>query len=57
MAHNIPDKLIFNADQTRLNTFQQVKVTMAEKGSKNVSISGGNDKRSTTLTVIESHGW
>ena len=54
MSHNIIDKLIFNADQTPSKYVSTSKVTMAEQGSKHVSISGGNDKRSTTLTIIES---
>lgn len=52
--HNIPDELIFNADQTPSKYVATGKVTMAGTNSKHVAIKGGNDKRQITLTVIES---
>ena len=53
-SHKIPDELILNLDQTSSKFVAASNVTMAEKGSKHVSIVGGTDKRCIILTVIES---
>ena len=52
--HNIPDELIFNADQTPSKYVAASKVTMAETNKKNIPIKGASDKRAITLTVIQS---
>ena len=45
VSHKIPDELILNLDQTPSKFVAASKVTMAEQGSKHVSIAGGADKR------------
>lgn len=53
-SRKISDELILNLDQTSSKFVAASKGTMAEKGSKHVSIVGGTDKRCITLTVTES---
>ena len=52
-SHQIPDELILNLDQIPSKFVAASKVTMAEKGSKHVSIAGGTDKRCIKLTVTK----
>ncbi len=52
--NDIPDELIFNADQTPSKYVATSKVTMAKRNSKHVPIKGGGDKRAITITIIES---
>lgn len=51
--HSIPDELILNLDQTPSKFVSASKVTMAGEGEKHISIAGGSDKRTITLTLIE----
>ena len=44
-AHEILDELILNLDETPSKFVAASKVTMAEKGSKYVSVAGGTDKQ------------
>ena len=53
-SHEIPDELILNLDQASPKFVAASKLTIAEKGSKHVSIAGGTNKRCITLTVNES---
>ena len=52
--HNILNEFILNADQIQSKYVSTSKVTMAETGKKNVPISGGADKRTVTLTALQS---
>ena len=54
--HNIPDDLILNWDQTGVNLIPGGDWTMDAKGSKQVKITGLNDKRQITalLTISKS---
>ena len=52
-AHNIPDELILNLDQTPSKFVSASKLTMAGEGEKHIPIFGGSDKRAITLALIE----
>ena len=54
--HNIPDDLILNWDQTGVNLIPGGDWTMDAKGSKQVKITGLNDRRQITalLTISKS---
>jgi hypothetical protein len=54
--HNIPDDLILNWDQTGVKLIPGGDWTMDAKGSKQVKITGLNDKRQITalLTISKS---
>ena len=51
LKYNIPDESILNIDQTPSKFVPTENFTMAETGSKHVSIKGGNDKRGITVTL------
>ena len=52
-TYNIPDELIFKIDQTPSKFITTGNMTMVEKGSKHVPLTGSNDRRAITLTLIE----
>ena len=54
LLHSFPDDLILNADQTPSKFASTDNITLAAKGQKRISRAGSNDKRSITLTVLES---
>ena len=55
--YNIPNSLVMNLDQTTSYLVPCKKLTMAEKGSNNVTIHGCNDKRAiTTMLAITLSG-
>ena len=53
VKYSIPDELIFNIDQTPSKYVPTSKVTMARRGSKQVSLAGFNDKRTITATYAQ----
>lgn len=52
--YNIPENLIYNADQTPSKYVPTSNITMAQTNAKHVAIKGGADKRSITVTVTQS---
>ena len=55
--HEIPDELVINVDQTPSKFVPTDKITMAEKGTKNIARKGGSDKRGFTVTLSETLSW
>ena len=53
VKYNISDELIFNIDQTPSKYVPTSKVTLARRGSKQVSLAGSNDKRTITVTYAQ----
>ena len=53
VEHNIPDKVIFNVDQTPSKYIPSTKVTMSQRGGKHVAITGSSDKRTITATYVQ----
>lgn len=49
--YNIPHSMMINVDQTPLKYVSTANYTLAEKGSKTVTLEGGNDKRTITGTL------
>ena len=53
-TQNIPDKLIQNSNQIPSKFVPTSSMTMAEKGSKHVSVAGADNKRASTMILVES---
>ena len=54
-AHQIPNCVILNLDQTPSKFVPSSNTTLAPRGTKSIPVTGSPDKRTTTATFTISH--